>query len=248
MPGMQVVDGYFVKYGASCVALLVYALPIYLRDPRLRGSQDDITQDYVRAMRLLQNTSRCRLGPRACHVQLVPGLSIFPHYRMTRWQQGSKAMAHLLQNRCHLGHSAHGEGQGLQNSNRCCLGCKAPQVRLAPAPAIFGHMMTDRRLSLHREAEAAALTLLGSHSLWRNHALHLSDGAKAILWSSSVSKQWPPTTAAGLAGAPSPHLLGDVNEAGRLDHGHGMPCQEQSSTTAAWACREAVHASRGPGA
>ena len=56
---LQVVDGYFVKYGASCVALLVYAVPIYMRDPRLRGSQDDITQDYVRAMRLLQNTSRC---------------------------------------------------------------------------------------------------------------------------------------------------------------------------------------------
>ena len=56
---VQVIDGYFVKYGASCVALLVYAMPIYLRDPRLRGSQDDITQDYVRAMRLLQNTSRC---------------------------------------------------------------------------------------------------------------------------------------------------------------------------------------------
>ena len=56
---LQVVDGYFVKYGASCVALLVYAMPIYMRDPRLRGSQDDITQDYVRAMRLLQNTSRC---------------------------------------------------------------------------------------------------------------------------------------------------------------------------------------------
>lgn len=55
---MQVVDGYVVKYFASCVALLVYAAPIYFRDPKLRGSRDSITQDYIRAMRLLQNTSR----------------------------------------------------------------------------------------------------------------------------------------------------------------------------------------------
>ena len=54
----QVFDGYFVKYFASVVALLVYGAPIYFRDPSKRGSQDDITQDYIRAMRLLQNTSR----------------------------------------------------------------------------------------------------------------------------------------------------------------------------------------------
>lgn len=56
---LQVFDGYFVKYFASVVALLVYGAPIYFRDPSKRGSQDDITQDYIRAMRLLQNTSRC---------------------------------------------------------------------------------------------------------------------------------------------------------------------------------------------
>ncbi|KAK9828245.1 hypothetical protein WJX74_005419 [Apatococcus lobatus] len=54
----QVFDGYFVKYLASVVALVVYAVPIYLRDPTMRGSRDDITQDYIRAMRLLQNTSK----------------------------------------------------------------------------------------------------------------------------------------------------------------------------------------------
>lgn len=51
-------DGYFVKYFASVVALLVYGAPLYFRDPAKRGSQNDITQDYIRAMRLLQNTSR----------------------------------------------------------------------------------------------------------------------------------------------------------------------------------------------
>ena len=51
-------DGYFVKYFASVVALLVYAAPIYFKDPSARGNQDDITQDYIRSMRLLQNTSK----------------------------------------------------------------------------------------------------------------------------------------------------------------------------------------------
>ena len=55
---LQVFDGYFVKYFASVVALLVYAAPIYLKDPSTRGSQDDLTQDYIRSMRLLQNTSK----------------------------------------------------------------------------------------------------------------------------------------------------------------------------------------------
>ena len=35
----QVIDGYFVKYGASCVALLVYAMPIYFRDPGCGGAR-----------------------------------------------------------------------------------------------------------------------------------------------------------------------------------------------------------------
>ena len=54
----QVFDGFAVKYMASAVALLLYAAPLYLRDPSLRGSRDDLTQDYIRSMRLLQNTSR----------------------------------------------------------------------------------------------------------------------------------------------------------------------------------------------
>ncbi|KAL0051485.1 hypothetical protein WJX82_008361 [Trebouxia sp. C0006] len=54
----QVFDGYFVKYFASVVALLVYAAHIYLKEPAQRGSRDDITQDYIRSMRLLQNTSK----------------------------------------------------------------------------------------------------------------------------------------------------------------------------------------------
>lgn len=54
----QMADGYFVKYLASCVALAVYGAPIYFRDPSARGSQGQLTEDYIRSMRLLQNTSR----------------------------------------------------------------------------------------------------------------------------------------------------------------------------------------------
>lgn len=53
-----VADGYVVKYAASVVALLVYAAPLYFADPAARGSRDDITQNYIRSMRLLQNTAR----------------------------------------------------------------------------------------------------------------------------------------------------------------------------------------------
>ena len=50
------------QYGATVVALLVYAAPLY----RARGSpatvgegaQGKLTQDYIRAMRLLSNTSK----------------------------------------------------------------------------------------------------------------------------------------------------------------------------------------------
>ncbi|PNW72668.1 hypothetical protein CHLRE_15g637761v5 [Chlamydomonas reinhardtii] len=54
----QVADGYFVKYFASVTALVVYGLPIYFQDPSRRGSQGELTRDYIRSMRLLQNTSR----------------------------------------------------------------------------------------------------------------------------------------------------------------------------------------------
>ena len=55
----QCCDQYFVKYTATVVAMLVYAAPLWARDAGTRGSRDDLTQDYIRAMRLLQNTSRC---------------------------------------------------------------------------------------------------------------------------------------------------------------------------------------------
>ena len=59
----QTFDQYFVKYLASVVALLMYALPLISRPPGARTSHEDITQDYIRAMRLLQNTSKCALEP-----------------------------------------------------------------------------------------------------------------------------------------------------------------------------------------
>mmetsp|Transcript_1337 Transcript_1337/g.3997 ORF Transcript_1337/g.3997 Transcript_1337/m.3997 type:complete len:758 (-) Transcript_1337:479-2752(-) len=52
-----ILDGYLIKYGATLVALLVYAAPMYARGGT-RQDQGDVTQDYIRAMRLLQNTSR----------------------------------------------------------------------------------------------------------------------------------------------------------------------------------------------
>mmetsp|Transcript_5153 Transcript_5153/g.11220 ORF Transcript_5153/g.11220 Transcript_5153/m.11220 type:complete len:766 (-) Transcript_5153:214-2511(-) len=54
----QIADGYCVKYFASVTALLVYAAPIYFKAPSARGTQGDLTQDYIQSMRLLQNTSR----------------------------------------------------------------------------------------------------------------------------------------------------------------------------------------------
>ncbi len=46
------------QYFASVTALLVYAAPIYFQDPATRGTQGELTRDYIRSMRLLQNTSR----------------------------------------------------------------------------------------------------------------------------------------------------------------------------------------------
>jgi hypothetical protein len=43
---------------ASAVALVVYALPLYMQDPSKRLSQAQLTSDYIRSMRLLQNSSR----------------------------------------------------------------------------------------------------------------------------------------------------------------------------------------------
>jgi hypothetical protein len=45
---VQIADGYFVKYFASCVALLVYAGPIYFMNPASRGDQGQLTADYIR--------------------------------------------------------------------------------------------------------------------------------------------------------------------------------------------------------
>lgn len=54
----HIADGYFIKYFASVVSLLVYAAPIYFKDPSTRGTQGELTKDYIRSMRLLQNTSK----------------------------------------------------------------------------------------------------------------------------------------------------------------------------------------------
>jgi len=54
----QVADGYFIKYFASVTSLLVYALPLYFKPAHLRPNQEVLTQDYIRSMRLLQNTAR----------------------------------------------------------------------------------------------------------------------------------------------------------------------------------------------
>ncbi|GAB4818949.1 hypothetical protein N2152v2_005995 [Parachlorella kessleri] len=55
----QVLDSYFVKYLATVVALGVYALPLYLREgPAAKVGAGEVAQDYIQAMRLLQNTSR----------------------------------------------------------------------------------------------------------------------------------------------------------------------------------------------
>jgi hypothetical protein len=43
---------------ASAVALVVYALPLYITPPGQRASQGQLTSDYIRSMRLLQNSSR----------------------------------------------------------------------------------------------------------------------------------------------------------------------------------------------
>lgn len=51
----QVADGYLVKYAASIIGLTIYAAPIYFN--RHRGASKPLTGDYIRAMRLLMNTS-----------------------------------------------------------------------------------------------------------------------------------------------------------------------------------------------
>ena len=72
----QVFDGYLVKYGATAVALLAYAAPMYMRRGTSTASQDDLTQDYIRSMRLLQNTARWALcllrlaGTSCCQSQM----------------------------------------------------------------------------------------------------------------------------------------------------------------------------------
>ncbi len=92
---MQVFDGYFVKYFASVVALLVYAAPIYLKEPAQRGSRDDITQDYIRSMRLLQNTSK------------GVGDLVLVYKRITGLAGHTSRVAELLEQVCHLTYLTH---------------------------------------------------------------------------------------------------------------------------------------------
>jgi hypothetical protein len=47
-PMLQIADGYFVKYFASAVSLLVYAGPLYFMDPRKRGNQGQLIAAYIR--------------------------------------------------------------------------------------------------------------------------------------------------------------------------------------------------------
>lgn len=58
----QCLDGYFIKYGATVVALAVYAAPVWAAQraagPGGARGQGEQTADYIRAMRLLNNTSR----------------------------------------------------------------------------------------------------------------------------------------------------------------------------------------------
>ncbi|KAI7844147.1 hypothetical protein COHA_002282 [Chlorella ohadii] len=56
----QSLDGFLVKYGATAIALLIYALPLYWRgrSALTQGSQGEITADYISSMRLLSNTSK----------------------------------------------------------------------------------------------------------------------------------------------------------------------------------------------
>ena len=51
------------QYGATAIALLIYALPLYWGGGRggnggRAGDQGEVTQDYISAMRLLSNTSK----------------------------------------------------------------------------------------------------------------------------------------------------------------------------------------------
>ncbi len=55
----QVFDGFAVKYMASAVALLLYAAPLYFKDPSMRGSQDDLTQVCVKLPVLANHSGAC---------------------------------------------------------------------------------------------------------------------------------------------------------------------------------------------
>ena len=87
-----VADGYLVKYLASVVALGAYAAPLFFADPAARGGgpggaaaggagaggggadRGQLTSDYVRSMRLLQNASRA-VGDLVLVYKRVAGLA-----------------------------------------------------------------------------------------------------------------------------------------------------------------------------
>eukprot|EP00210_Caulerpa_lentillifera_P004400 g4198.t1 len=54
----QIFDGFLVKYMASTACLIIYALPLQCRQTTDQSTQGMRTQDYIRSIRLLQNTSR----------------------------------------------------------------------------------------------------------------------------------------------------------------------------------------------
>ena len=73
----QVLDGYFVKYGATVVALSVYAAPFLLNSTdkmKSIGNQGELTQNYISTMRLLGNTSKA-IGDLVLVYKRITGLA-----------------------------------------------------------------------------------------------------------------------------------------------------------------------------
>ncbi|PSC72069.1 ABC transporter D family [Micractinium conductrix] len=81
----QSLDGFFIKYGATAVALCIFALPLYRPSAAagaaggatadyVSGSQGERTGQYISAMRLLSNTSRA-IGDLVLVYKRVTGLA-----------------------------------------------------------------------------------------------------------------------------------------------------------------------------
>ena len=71
----QVFDGFAVKYMASAVALLLYAAPLYFKDPSMRGTQDDLTQVRISLPALASLSCACTSSSRGRAGEL-PAISL----------------------------------------------------------------------------------------------------------------------------------------------------------------------------